>query len=359
MLFFFYYLLTDPIEARVTNSREIVFWPSNDVLLDGTSSIIEEKTNIQWTLISNDNNQRSHEIEISSPHGLQTHISNLRIGQYKFQLALTTSDQSYTSKTDVLVIVYSANGQPPKIRVHTETKSVNTLNNLLILNGSATTADYGIAKWQWIKSPLSPAMGYFLNNSQSSSVAYLTNLIEGQYVFTLEVTDDRQQMSQSNVTISIGGIIDAENLIEIQFLTNNYLNQRTLENLLAQIRVFLIDIYPNINILMIGMPKENLLLVKGVDANSGLILPPKTIVKHLQSKLKPLRSASNLNILSIETYLCLSNCSNHGKCNHQTKHCVCERYYMENWFKSLVLKEPNCGKEKFQKKKQQLILFVC
>jgi hypothetical protein len=189
-------------------------------------------------------------------------------------------------------------------------------------------------------------MGYFINNSNSLPIAYLINLIEGQYMFTLQVTDDRQQMSEMNVTIDVDGIPDAENLIEVNFLSNPYLYQRTLENLLAQIRVFLIDLFPNINILIIGMPKENSLLIKGKDLKTDITISPKSIVNHLQNKIKSLRSASNMNILSIETYLCLSNCSNHGKCDHKTKHCICNRYYMENWFKSIVYKEPNCGKNK-------------
>jgi len=147
-----------------------------------------------------------------------------------------------------------------------------------------------------------------------------------------------------NITVHVNGISDAENLIEIYFLSEPYLYQQTLDNLLAQIRVFLIDLYPNINILMIGMTKENILLIKGIDSKTNLIISPKIIVNHLQNKIKSLRSASNMNILSINTYLCLSNCSNHGKCDQKTKYCICNKYYMENWFKSVVYKEPNCGK---------------
>jgi hypothetical protein len=187
-------------------------------------------------------------------------------------------------------------------------------------------------------------MGYFINNSNLSPIAYLTNLIQGQYIFILQVTDDRQQMSEMNITVNVSGIPDEENLIEIKFLSKPYLYQQTLDNLLAQIRVFLIDLYPNINILLVGMPKENNLLIKGINIKTNLIISPKLIVNHLQNKIKSLRSASNMNILSIETYLCLSNCSNHGICEHTTKHCICNKYYMENWFKSFVNKEPNCGK---------------
>ncbi|CAF1062140.1 unnamed protein product [Adineta ricciae] len=332
----------EPIEARVANRREIVFWPSNDVVLDGTPSIIEQQTQISWKLLSNDNKQRLNEIDILSPHSLKTRVSNLRIGQYKFQLTLTTNDEEYTSKKDVLVVVYTQNGKPPKVSINLETSRVNILNNLIILNGSATTADYGIDRWQWKKSPSSPAIGNFLNNSDRSPMAYVTNLIEGSYVFILQVYDDRQQMSEANITVRVGGIPNAEQLVEIIFLSKPYLHQQTLDNLLAQIRVFLIDILPNIDIVMIGMPKENTLLIKAIDSKTNAIVSPKLVANHLQDKIKSLRSASNMNIISIDTYLCLSNCSNHGKCDHKTKHCVCNRYRMENWFKSLVQKEPNC-----------------
>ncbi|CAF3864394.1 unnamed protein product, partial [Rotaria sp. Silwood2] len=332
----------EPIEARVVNHREIVFWPSNDVILDGTPSIIEQQTHIYWTLISTDNKQDADKINILTPNSLKTRITNLRFGQYKFLLTLVTNDKQYKSNVEVLVIVYSQNGQPPKVSIHLETNNVNILNNLIILNATTTIADYGIAKWQWIKSPLSPAIGYFINNSNLSPIAYITNLIEGQYIFILQVYDDRQQMSEMNITVNVHGIPDEEDLIEIIFLSKPYLYQQTLDNLLAQIRVFLIDLLPNIDIIMVGMLKEDVLLIKGKDVKTNLIISPKLIVNHLQNKIKSLRSASNMNILSIDTYLCLSNCSNHGKCDQKTKSCICNKYYMENWFKSIVYREKNC-----------------
>ena len=297
-----------------------------------------------WTLISNDNKQKVNDLDIVSPHSLKTRISNLRIGQYKFQLTLTTNDKQYTSKKEVHVIVYTQNGQPPKIHIDLETTNVNLLNNLIILNASTTTADYGITKWQWSKSPLSPAIGHFINNSNSLPIAYVTNLIEGQYVFNLQVFDDRRQTSEMNITVNVGGIPDAENLIEIIFSAKPYLYQQTLNNLIAQIRVFLIDLYPNIYIEMVGITKENVLLIKGKESKLNLIISPKLLADHLQGKIQSLRSASNMNILSIDTYLCLSNCSNRGKCDHKTKRCVCNKYYMENWFRSMVYREANCGK---------------
>lgn len=328
----------------MANRREVVFWPSTDVLLDGSSSIVEQQTAISWTLLSSDNKQRLSEVEISMPHSLKTRVSNLRIGQYKFQLTLATKDEEYVSKKDVLVIVYAQNGQPPKLALRLETNNVNIISNLIVLNASNTTADYGIDRWLWKKGPSSPAMGNFINDSDQSPVAYVTNLIEGTYVFTLQVFDDRQQMSESNITVAVRGLANAQDLIEILFASKPYLRQQTLDNLLAQIRVFLLDISSSIDIVMVGMPKENMLLIKGIDSKTNAVVSPKLVANHLQSKIKSLRSASNVDIASIDTYLCLSNCSNHGKCDQKTKRCVCNRYYMENWFKSLVHREPNCGK---------------
>ena len=331
----------------MSTAREIVFWPSNDVVLDATSSIVESDTQILWSLLPDDRgHQKQTEIDIVSPRALKTRVTNLRIGQYKFQLTLTTDDQQYISKVEVPVIVYSQDGRPPKIQIDLQTPTVNILNNLVILNASGTTADYGITKWLWSKSPSSPAMGHFLNNSNHFPIAYVTNLIEGQYVFHLQVVDDRQQMSEMNVSVRVDGIAEAENLVEILFPSKPDLRQQTLDNLLSQIRVFLIDVYPNIYIDMVGVTKDNVLLIKGRDAKSNSILPPKSIADHLRAKLKSLRSASNVNILSVNTYLCLSNCSNHGTCDRETKRCVCNRYYMANWFKSMVQQEPNCGKER-------------
>ncbi|CAF4611067.1 unnamed protein product, partial [Rotaria magnacalcarata] len=72
-------------------------------------------------------------------------------------------------------------------------------------------------------------------------------------------------MSEMNITVNVNGVPDAENLIELVFSSKSYLHQQTLDNLLAQIRVFLIDLLPNIHINMVGMLNENILLVKGKD----------------------------------------------------------------------------------------------
>ena len=151
-------------------------------------------------------------------------------------------------------------------------------------------------------------------------------------------------MSEMNITVNVNGVPDAQDLVEIKFVPKTYLYHRTLDNLISQLTAFLIDTIPNIRIFMIGLLKENILLIKGKDMRTNLIISPKMIANHLQTKIKSLRSTLNIKILSVDTYLCLSNCSNHGKCDQTTKHCMCNGYYMENWFKSIVYHEPNCGK---------------
>ena len=54
---------------------------------------------------------------------------------------------------------------------------------------------------------------------------------------------------------------------------------------------------------------------------------------------------SNLKLKNFSLPVCQNNCSNHGQCDLATKRCMCDPYWMENFFKAnLWYKEKNCGK---------------
>ena len=48
--------------------------------------------------------------------------------------------------------------------------------------------------------------------------------------------------------------------------------------------------------------------------------------------------------LSFYVSVCQNNCSGHGHCDHNSKHCVCEAFWMENLFKTYFTDaDSNCG----------------
>ena len=42
--------------------------------------------------------------------------------------------------------------------------------------------------------------------------------------------------------------------------------------------------------------------------------------------------------------VCQNNCSNHGHCDHKTKRCICEAFWMQNFFIYNMYGDSNCGK---------------
>ncbi|CAF4143094.1 unnamed protein product, partial [Didymodactylos carnosus] len=340
-----------PVCAKSIKHKQVVFWPSSETILDGTPSILESFTQCKWTLIEYNGKfgDSSEDIQIIQPQSLKTSVYNLHIGQYKFQLELITKDKKYTSKDYVNVIVYAQNGQPPKIQILTKQR-VNILNNLIVIDASKTEADYGIASWKWTRTAESPATGRFINNSDASPIAILTQLHVGLYTFVLHVTDDRSQLSSKSVNITVEPLDEnGKNLFQIRFQTQNNVlfTEQMLNNLLTKLDAFLSDLQPQLNLTVLSVDDDQLLLK--TSGTNGVASRPQLVVNHLRPKVKLINKLlTNIKILNIDTYLCVYDCSGHGKCDRKTKQCHCDKYYMENWYKKQFQYIPNCGNSKLK-----------
>ena len=72
------------------------------------------------------------------------------------------------------------------------------------------------------------------------------------------------------------------------------------------------------------------------------------IVAELKSKLKDTDDIIGLKLIDLDTLICQNDCSGHGKCRQDTRSCVCESFWIENFIRrNLMDGKSNCGKAIF------------
>jgi len=131
-------------------------------------------------------------------------LTNLVLGTYTFRITVT-DDQGATNFAEVNVDVLPAGtNQPPVVDAGAD----NTLflpTTTTNLSGTANDADGTVAIYSWVK--ISGPAGVVLTNPNSPSVS-LSNLVAGQYVFRLTVTDNSgaTAFDEASVTVFQGNV---------------------------------------------------------------------------------------------------------------------------------------------------------
>ncbi|TMS01713.1 Dyslexia-associated protein KIAA0319, partial [Larimichthys crocea] len=174
-----------------------LFLPVSSLLLDGGGST-DDRGIVSY-----------HWDAISGPPGLKLEgadqavatATGLRVGRYTFRL--TVSDQEGASDSASLTArVQEARSLPPV--AHASGSHTLTLpNNSLVLRGSVTDGDQTEVHYSWVRDSQSPAAGEVLYGSDTQASLYLSNLVEGTYLFQLRVTDAQGRSSAAMATVEV------------------------------------------------------------------------------------------------------------------------------------------------------------
>ncbi len=176
---------------------------SIEIIGDGTDidgSII----NYTWRKISG-----PVEYNILSGNAATTKITNLKKGIYIFELAVTDNG-GLIARDSMSVIVNTPINQPP---------IANAGPNLFIslpidsvqINGMATDPDGNITSIRWSK--ISGPSSFFIVNP-NTAVTKIRGLIQGVYLFKLEVIDSGNLISSDNVMITVGVSINQPPVVD-------------------------------------------------------------------------------------------------------------------------------------------------
>jgi len=125
-------------------------------------------------------------------------LSAMQEGDYTYQLTVTdTIGQQATAQ--VTVIVQPENNKPPQADAGPD-KELTLPVDSTTLDGSKSSDDQKIISYLWEKTQ--GPDGVQLENA-NGSVATVTGLQVGTYVFTLTVKDERNLQSQSSVNVIV------------------------------------------------------------------------------------------------------------------------------------------------------------
>ncbi|PWT74542.1 MAG: hypothetical protein C5B59_11015 [Bacteroidetes bacterium] len=187
-----------PIANAGTN--QTINLPDNSTKLDGTNSFDPDGTitSYYWSQISGPSTA-----VITSGNTTTPTVSSLVLGQYVFELTVTDNDGA-SGKDHVTITVNNAlTNQPslPPVANAGKDTTITLPANAVTLNGSGSLApDGSITTYQWqeVSGPNSATFSSF-----TSSVSTAGDLVVGDYVFQLTITDNTGATSTATVKVKV------------------------------------------------------------------------------------------------------------------------------------------------------------
>ncbi|CAG9530713.1 unnamed protein product [Cercopithifilaria johnstoni] len=172
--------------------------PAESVVLDGNVKDDGQIVSYDWIQISGPNI-----LKIVNRDKSKCTLFGLQEGIYRFRLNVTDDGGLWGSDDAYIILIRSKNEAPI---AKASDLTITLPASVAFLNGSESSDDAGIVRWLWIAHDDVPACITFLGNSKVESVAILTGLVPGTFLFDLTVWDHSDAMNATTValTISVG-----------------------------------------------------------------------------------------------------------------------------------------------------------
>jgi hypothetical protein len=182
------------LPVAIAGADQSVRFPINFVALNGNASYDPDGTitSYSWSQISGPGNA-----SIAAPFSASTVVNGFVAGVYSFRLEVKDNSGAIAADT---VMVRVQMFQPP-IPVAPDTLMVKMPVESVELDGSKSyDPDGSIAAFSWtfVQGPNTP-----LINAQANPVAKVRNLVEGSYIFTLTLTNDKGLSASKNVKVIV------------------------------------------------------------------------------------------------------------------------------------------------------------
>ncbi|XP_005395200.1 PREDICTED: dyslexia-associated protein KIAA0319-like protein homolog isoform X1 [Chinchilla lanigera] len=176
--------------------NQVITLPQNAITLFGNQSTDDHGiSSYEWSLSPN---SKGKVVEMQGVRTPTLQLSAMQEGDYTYELTVTdTIGQQATAQ--VTVIVQPENNKPPQADAGPD-KELTLPVDSTTLDGSKSSDDQRIVSYLWEKTQ--GPDGVQLENA-NSSVATVTGLQVGTYVFTLTVKDERNLQSQSSVNVIV------------------------------------------------------------------------------------------------------------------------------------------------------------
>ncbi|XP_054577385.1 dyslexia-associated protein KIAA0319-like protein homolog [Eptesicus fuscus] len=319
-----------PPRADAGPDKELTL-PMDSTTLDGSKSSDDQKIiSYLW-----EKTQGPDGVQLEKANSSVATVTGLQVGTYVFTLTVK-DERNLQSQSSVNVIVKEETNKPPIAKI-TGNVVITLPTDTAELDGSKSSDDKGIVSYLWTRDEGSPAAGEVLNHSDHHPVLFLSNLVEGTYVFHLKVTDAKGESNTDQTTVEVKPDPRKNNLVEIILDVNvSQLTERLKGMFIRQIGVLLGVLDSDIIVQKIQPYTEQSTKMVFFVQNE----PPHQIFKghEVAAKLKnELRKQKAdflvFRALEVYTVTCQLNCSDHGHCDSFTKRCICDPFWMENFIK--------------------------
>lgn len=315
--------------------------PVDSTMLDGSKSSDDQQiASYMW-----EKTKGPDGVKIENVNSAVATVTGLQSGAYEFTLTVK-DERNLQSQSTVSVIVKEETNKPPVARIAGNVVVMLPVNTAT-LDGSKSLDDKGIVGYHWIRDEGSPAAGDILNSSDHQAILLLSNLVEGMYTFLLKVTDANGESDSDRATVEVKGDLRKDSLVEIIVdVSASKMTERQKGMLIRQIGVLLGVLDSDIIVQKIQPYTEQstkiVFYVKNEQAHQ--VFKGQAIASNLQSKLRKQKSDFLIfRALQVDTVTCQLNCSGHGQCDSFTKRCICDPFWMENFFRvQLSDGESNC-----------------
>ena len=183
-----------PPVADAGNDIEIML-PVNSVMLDGSASTASSGSisSYKWNKVSGPSGGI-----IVNTSAASTVVNNLAEGIYEFELEI--KDDSGQVSTDKVSVKVKAAPQPPVADAGGDIEIMLPLNSITLDGSKSSSASGSITGYVWTK--LSGPAGEVIVDT-SEAVTTVNNLLEGKYIFELEVTDNNGNSSVSTIAVTV------------------------------------------------------------------------------------------------------------------------------------------------------------
>ncbi|BES87636.1 PKD [Nesidiocoris tenuis] len=312
--------------------------PQTWVILNGSASSDDISIDQwKWEQLSG-----PRKAEFSHFNQSSTNVTSLTKGEYIFQLTITDGNGNSVSDKTAVIVTQNKNEKPKANAGGDQTYSMPL--GVLVVNGSSSSDDLGIAKWQWTREPTSLAIGNIIGQSDTSPVLMVANVVAGKYEFRLRVSDDQGEWDEDTVSIILKADPELLNLVELTLnIEAGKFTQTQRDSVLLKLGMLLRDasqlVVRNLN----SDSSGRAVLVFYVSSPSGSV-PGPWVVSTLKNKLAQDSFLLQLSVVDIRTTVCQNNCSGHGVCNQDTRICYCEAFWMQDLVRKYMGDgESNCG----------------
>uniref|UniRef100_A0A8C1SAP3 Si:ch211-193k19.1 n=1 Tax=Cyprinus carpio TaxID=7962 RepID=A0A8C1SAP3_CYPCA len=383
---------TDYRPTANAGPNQVITLPRNYITLYGNQSTDDhENLSYEWSLSPE---SKGKVVEMQGVRTPILQLSAMQEGDYTFQLTITdSSGQQDTAQ--VTVIVQPENNKPPVADAGPD-KELTLPVDRTTLDGSKSSDDQKIATYHWTKTK--GPEGVKIDNADTA-VAVVIGLQEGEYIFTLTVTDERMLENSDTVSVivreeddqpPVAKVLSSPPItlpirtseihtshapcIQMTFMTlltiqtvplfvHYYVYERDLVELILEVAVAQVSrrqkdmLIRQVGVLLGVLDSD--ITVREISAfnehstrlvflvSGGPGRPPlagHSVAMELRNKFRKQKNEFLIfRARRVDTVICQLNCSSHGECDSFTRRCVCHPFWMENLFNTYFWDaESNC-----------------